>query len=115
MPISGDQFERLEEGESDDPARAILGFLREHSDEAYTGAEIAEATELSEETVGAQLGRLHERGRVDHRGEYWRVSDHERAVDAAAALTTQTVDTREEEPPSYNDWQEYAVDPRDDE
>jgi len=119
MPISSDEFEELRT--SDDGPRpgtnaaAILSFLAENPDTAYTQSEIAAATDVKRGSVGPTLVRLRERGRVDHRGTYWRLSDHERSVDAATDHAAATAAERETagETPSYDDWQTHAVDPRD--
>lgn len=119
MPIGADRFESISDGD-DDPtagsnAAAILRFLREHPDQAFTQSEIADATDVTSGSVGPTLVRLRERGRVDHRGNYWRVSDHDLGVDAAAGHAAKTAASREsgEETPAYEEWQEHAVDPRD--
>lgn len=67
-------------------------------------------------SVGPTLVRLRERGRVDHRGTYWRVSDHDRSVDAAAGHASAAVADRETdgETPMMEEWQDHAVDPRTD-
>lgn len=116
MPISADRFESLRETE-DGPtpgtnAHEILSFLGEHADEAFTRGEIADATGISEGSVGPTLSRLRADGRVDHKGIYWRISDHVRSVDAAAAHANETAASDEEEPPAYEEWQAHAVDPR---
>ena len=106
-------------GEADDvtpeiDAASILGFLREHSDTAFTRSEIAEATPVKAGSVGPTLVRLRERGRVDHRGTYWRVSDHDDSVEAATGQSTETLASREgyHQTPMMAEWREHAVDPR---
>ena len=106
-------------GEADDVtpetnAASILGFLREHPDTAFTRSEIAEATPVKGGSVGPTLVRLRERGRVDHRGTYWRVSDHDERVEAATGQSTQTLASREGDSrtPKMTEWREHAVDPR---
>lgn len=120
MPITGDRFEELDGDEEEGPtpgtnAATILSFLREHPDKAFTQSEIAEATDVTAGSVGPTLVRLRERGRVDHRGTYWRVSDHDRSVDASAGQAAAAMAEREaeEETPRMAAWQEHAVDPRD--
>jgi hypothetical protein len=119
MPISGDQFERLsEDGDGPTPgtnAVRILRFLRARPDMAFTQSEIADETGVKPGSVGPTLVRLRERGRVDHRGTYWRVSDHDRSVDAAVGHATDTLADREAdgETPSLESWEAHAVDPRD--
>jgi len=120
MPITKDRFEEMgDEGDGNGPtpgtnAARVLGFLREHPDKAFTQSEIAAETSVKAGSVGPTLVRLRERGRVDHRGNYWRVSDHEGSLDdatghAAAALADRETD---EEAPEMSSWEEHAVDPR---
>jgi hypothetical protein len=116
MPINADRFEEIDD---DDPnpgtnAAEVLSFLRSHPDKAFTRSEIVDATGIKPGSVGPTLVRLRERGRVDHRGNYWRVSDHENSVGAATNLTSNVADSHEDESFDYEDWQEHAVDPRKD-
>jgi len=121
MPISGDQFEELGDGrERDRPtpgtnAAKILEFLRGNPNKAFTRSEIAAETDAKTGSIGPTLVRLRERGRVDHRGTNWRVSDHDRSLDAftghAAAALAERED--EEEIPETAEGQEHAVDRRD--
>lgn len=120
MPISKDRFEELgEDGDDDAPtpgtnAAKLLEFLRKNADKAFTQSEIATETTVKQGSVGPTLVRLRERGRVDHQGNYWRVSDHEESVAAATGHGGDTMAAREsdEETPQMEDWQEHAVDPR---
>ncbi|QPV61533.1 winged helix-turn-helix transcriptional regulator [Halosimplex litoreum] len=120
MPIGTDRFEQLgADGDGDGPtpgtnAAAILDFLRENPDKAYTQSEIADATEVKAGSVGPTLARLREGGRVDHRGHYWRVSDHERGVDEAASQSAAALASREadDETPGMAAWRDHAVDSR---
>ncbi|WP_225332700.1 helix-turn-helix transcriptional regulator [Halomicrobium urmianum] len=110
MPISADRFEELGD-DRDGPtpgtnADRIIEFLRQHPDKAFTQSEIADETGVKSGSVGPTLVRLRERGRVDHRGKYWRVSDHDRSVNDAVGHAA------DDEMPSMADWQEHAVDPR---
>lgn len=116
MPISAERFEELD---GDDPspgthAASILTFLRAHPDKAFTQSEIAAETDLKQGSVGPTLVRLRDRGRVDHRGHYWRVSDHERSLDAASAHASDALAEREgdAETPRMEAWQDHAADPR---
>lgn len=119
MPISKDEFEALG-GDRDGPTPGtngakILEFLRANPEKAFTQNEIAEETQVKAASVGPTLVRLRERGRVDHRGTYWRVSDHDRSVGVASGLGADALAAREtdEETPLMNDWKDHAVDPRD--
>lgn len=118
MPISKDRFEELG-GDDDGPtpgtnAAKILEFLRSHPEKAFTQSEIVARTEVKAGSVGPTLVRLRERGRVDHRGKYWRISDHDRSVDAATDHGAAALAAREsdEETPEMEEWQDHAVDPR---
>lgn len=115
MPISADRFESMRDDDGPTPgtnAHEILSFLEERPDEAFTQGEIADATGVAKGSVGPTLARLHEDGRVDHKGTYWRVSDHVRSLDAAGAHASATAADREDEAAAYDDWREHAVDPR---
>jgi len=119
MPISKDRFEDIGEG-NDGPtpgtsAAEILAFLRTHPEKAFTQSDIIDTTNVKAGSVGPTLVRLRERGRVEHRGTYWAVSDHDEGVDAAAGHAAAALAAREtaEETPAIDEWQGHAVDPRD--
>lgn len=120
MPISNDRFEELgDDRDGDGPtpgtnAAKILGFLRRYPDKAFTQSEITDRTTVKQGSVGPTLVRLRERGRVDHRGKYWRVSDHDESLTAATGHPAAALAAREgdEERPQMEEWQEHAVDPR---
>jgi hypothetical protein len=118
MPITSDQFDGLSE-DADSPtagtnADRILSFLRTNPETAFTQSEIAANTGVKTGSVGPTLVRLRERGRVDHRETYWRISDHEQSVDAAGEHAAATLGEQEyaDETPVLNEWEEHAVDPR---
>lgn len=96
-------------------AATILTYLRNHPDEAFTQSEIGAETGVNGGSVVPTLVRLRERSRVDHRGTYWRISDHEQTVHAATGHTAATMVAREfdDETPQMAAWQDHAVDPRD--
>ncbi|ERG92075.1 MAG: hypothetical protein J07HQW1_02110 [Haloquadratum walsbyi J07HQW1] len=120
MPISEDRFKKLGgDGNGDSPtlgtnAAKILSFLCNHPDEAFTQSEIVAETNVKAGSVCPTLIRLRERGRVDHRGKYWRVSDHDEAVSAATGHAAAALAIREinGEIPQMDEWQDHAVDPR---
>lgn len=116
MPISSDRFDSLSDDDEEPTpgtnAATILAFLREHSDEAFTQSEIAAATDVTTGSVGPTLVRLRERGRVDHRGVYWRASDHDRSLAAAAGHASETAAASEDETPAFETWRRHAADPR---
>lgn len=116
MPISADRFEEIDDGAEPRPetnAHRILSFLKENADRAFTQSEIVEATDVKRGSVGPTLLRLRERGRVDHRGKYWRISDHEQSVEAAVEHAGAVASSHEDASFEYDEWQEFAVDPRD--
>lgn len=115
MPISGEQFEAIEDTEPIPGTNAdqILSFLEAHPDQAFTQTEIVDATGIKRGSVGPTLVRLREDGRVDHKGTYWRVSDHVRRADASTLHASNVADSMEEESGTYDGWQDLAVDPRD--
>lgn len=116
MPISTDRFEEInDDGDATSPgtnADEILSFLEANADQAYTQSEIAEATDVKRGSVGPTLVRLRESGRVDHRGKYWRISDHERSMDDAVDHAGAVAASHEEESFEYDEWMDHAVDPR---
>lgn len=118
MPISADRFEEMDDRDGGPTpgtnAETILSFLEAHTDQAFTQSEIAEATAVTSGSVGPTLVRLREAGRVDHKGNYWRVSDHARSVDATTGHANDVATSYEDEPLAYEEWQAHAVDPRND-
>jgi len=116
VPIDAEAFEEIDDDEPmpDSNAARILGFLRTNSNQAFRQSEIAEATGVTQGSVGPTLVRLRERGRVDHRGKYWRISDHEQSVDAGTGHASDSLASREadQETPVMEEWKEHAVDPR---
>ncbi|QSG09773.1 helix-turn-helix domain-containing protein [Halapricum desulfuricans] len=117
MPISADRFDEIDDDSTPTPgtnAHEILSFLEANADQAFTRSEIAESTGVADGSVGPTLVRLREAGRVDHRGHYWRVSDHVRSVTAATGHADAVATSHEDEPIAYDEWQDYAVDPRED-
>lgn len=100
MPIEADRFEKMEDDGDETPgtnAHEILESLRNNPDKAFTQTEIAEATDVKKGSVGPTLVRLRERGRVEHKGRYWRVSNHDRSLDSATALSGSVAESHEDE------------------
>lgn len=116
MPISADRFKEIEDRDSGPKAgtnaHEIYSFLEEHADQAFTQAEIAAQTGVKRGSVGPTLVRLRDAGQVDHKGVYWRISDHVLSTDAAVGLASEVAESHEDEAPRYSEWQTYAVDPR---
>jgi hypothetical protein len=117
MPISADQFDKIDDDSGPTPgtnAHEILSFLESHLDLAFSQSEIAETTGVTRGSLGPTLVRLREAGRVDHRGNYWRVSDHVQSVDAAMGHAAEVAASHENESMAYDEWQDHAVDSRKD-
>lgn len=116
MPIPTDRFEELDEiDEGPRPgtnAHEILSFLEANADRAFTQTEIADATSVKRGSVGPTLVRLREDGRVDHKGTYWRISDHVGSLDATVSHAAAVASSYEAQPFRDEAWQEHAVDPR---
>lgn len=113
MPITEDDFDRIsdEGARLDEEADDLLDFLIRNSDKAYTKTELAEERDLDRERVGPLLDRLKERGSVERKSDYWRVSDHELTVRAATRLTAETARHHDGgESFDVEKWAEYAVD-----
>lgn len=118
MPISADRFETMDD-DQDGPtpgtnAHDILSFLESYPDQAFTQTELVEATGINRGSAGPTLVRLREAGRVDHRGTYWRVSDHVLSMDGAVGHSGDVAVSHEDEPPDLEAWRDHATDPRDD-
>jgi len=95
-------------------AHEVLSFLEDHADEAFTQSEIADATGIAKGSVGPTLARLHEGGRVDHKGIYWRISDHVPEPRCHRSPRRATAASREDEQRRTTTGWEHAVDPRTD-
>lgn len=116
MPISADDFETIDENGGDPThgtnAHEVLSFLETNAEKAFTQSEIVEATGVKRGSVGPTLVRLRERGRVEHRGTYWRISDHAESLEAAASHADAVATSHEDDPFDYEEWAQHAVDPR---
>lgn len=81
MSIDKERFEELGYGKEGDSTletdeAKILEFLRENPNRAFHKIEIAAETDLRTRSLGLTLVHLRQRGRIDHHGNYWRVSNH---------------------------------------
>lgn len=90
MPIDIEEFESApvtELRQSGEPTNqdAVLAFLSDHAEAAFTPVEIRAETGVPRGSVCVVLSRLEDRGLVRHRGEYW----------AAAAGADETRETEE--------------------
>ncbi|MFB6074846.1 MAG: TrmB family transcriptional regulator [Haloarculaceae archaeon] len=80
MPIDIETFERTPEQELWADRKGVIGtdavlaFLSERPDQAFTATEIREGADLPRGCIGIALARLEDAGRVRHRGAYWTVT-----------------------------------------
>jgi len=78
MPIDIDEFEEKSDGaisiDTGTNADAVLRFLAENDETAFTQSEIHDETEVKRGSVGAVLSRLEEADLVRHKGKYWAVT-----------------------------------------
>lgn len=119
MPISKDDFQRIDEQEAtvdlgpDTTQGKIHRFLLENADQAFRQREIVDGVDVPKGSVGPTLKRLERHGLVTHRGRYWKIADAEHASASAARLGAVAVDARDG---GFSDeevdaWMEAAVDP----
>jgi predicted transcriptional regulator len=117
MPIEADRFEKLSDNGAVTPGTneyEVLSFLRENPNKAYTQSEIAKETEIKKGSIGPTLVRLREKGRVEHKGKYWRVSDYDESVGSAVRLSSSVAESYEKEGFDKEEWLKHSVDPRED-
>lgn len=88
MPISIDEFESQTPDSRETNAERVIRFLAQHQDKAYKAIEIAEATDINENSIHPVLNRLEERGLVRHREPYWAIGDLEAVRDALVVSST---------------------------
>jgi predicted transcriptional regulator of viral defense system len=92
MPIDIDRFQSAPEEtlRADGPTNAerVMSFLAAHSQQAFTPAEIRDATGVPDGSIGVVLSRLEDADHVDHRGEYWAIQDADSAGTTLTALAT---------------------------
>jgi len=83
MPIHREQFDAMEaEGEATTTERIIV-FLYENRNQAFTRGEIAEEINRNPNTVATNLTRLKKRGHLEHKEQYWAITDdREQLADA---------------------------------
>lgn len=88
MPISIDEFESRDHRKRETNAERVVRFLAANRDKAYKAIEIAEATDINENSIHPVLTRLEDRGLVRHREPYWAVGDLDAIRDVMAFSST---------------------------
>jgi response regulator of citrate/malate metabolism len=100
MPINIHEFEEgpgdpLSFSEGTQP-HTILTFLLEHDEQAFTTPEIAERTEIPQDSARTVLHRLLDRGLVRHRGRYWAIGADDRLASQAAQEAASSASTTDD-------------------
>lgn len=86
----------------------VLAFLRERTDHAFSAAELSEEFDTDHRTLRSVLARLHARGLIDKKGDYWfALKDEDAALKRAFLGMSRDLDGRlgKEDP---NDWPSVA-------
>lgn len=104
MPISIDEFESHDPENRQTNAERVLRFLARNRDKAYRAIEIAEETEVNENSIHPVLNRLEERGLVRHREPYWAIGDLDAVHDAIVFHSTAEFLDDELGPESRDEW-----------
>ncbi|WP_232819729.1 MarR family transcriptional regulator [Haloprofundus halophilus] len=92
MPISRRRFDAINDDDEVSPqtlAERIVGFLHDRRDQAFRLTEIRDETRIKHGSICPTLSRLKERGIVEHRANYWTLSDSYMASEEAAVYTNQ--------------------------
>jgi hypothetical protein len=119
MPISRDEFQRIDDGSSglDLSSETSLGsvyrFLLTHASHAFRQSEIVDAIERPQEEVESALTRLNQRGFVEHRGQFWAITDTEHAAASAGLHGIATAADRDDgfSEEEISTWMDTAADP----
>jgi hypothetical protein len=83
MPINREQFDSMGAEEEATTSELIVAFLYENRTQAFTRSELATGIDRDPNTVATNLSRLKKRGLVQHRGQYWAITnDIDRLADA---------------------------------
>lgn len=108
MPISIDEFESHDPEKRETNAERVVRFLARNRDRAYKAIEIAEATDINENSIHPVLNRLEERGLVRHREPYWAIGDTEKVRDATMFSATAEFLDEALGPESREEWLDAA-------
>jgi len=108
MAIDRDEFEAADPSGDATNAERVGRFLLRHRDKAFKAREIAERTDVEENSIHPVLGRLLDRGLVRHKRPYWAVGDVDDVMSALAYH--ETVEFLDEElgSESRGEWLEAA-------
>lgn len=118
MPVNFDEYRsnRREAGDLPvDPgsnAYKVLSFLAEHAEYGFKPSEILERVDIPKGSVNPTLGRLEERGLVDHEAPYWSAGDDDRLAAIAGTMYSMRAFETEHEDDDFGGWHGTDVDPR---
>lgn len=107
VPIDIERFELEDDAtlrQRGTNADRVLSFLARNADRAFTPTEIAGATDVPRNSIGAVLARLRERDLVRHKGHYWAVGDDDALASYASVLSTASTMTDRFGPEDPADW-----------
>ncbi len=118
MPITRDEFETAESTDRErSTAEAVVEFLVENEEMAFTRGEIAEAIDRDPNTVSTNLTRLKSRGFVEHRGQHWAITtDSDRLAELLETMESIPGEPFEDDEPFIKDdtdaeeWADAAAD-----
>lgn len=109
MPISIDEFDSNDDDREETNAERVVRFLARNRDKAYRASEIADATDVAENSIHPVLNRLESRGLVRHRQPYW-AADPEAIRNAATFHSAAAFLDDEYGPESREEWLNAAED-----
>ena len=82
----------------------VLALLRDRAEQAFTASELAKEFDTDHRTLRSVLARLHERGVVDKKGDYWfALGSEDAAAKRAFLATSRDLDARLG-PEDAHDW-----------
>lgn len=109
MPISIDDFDQFDP--SDRPvtnAEQVLRFLLHNRDQAFKAIEIADGTDVSENSIHPVLTRLEDSDLVQHKEPYWAIGDLDHVRDTFVFQSSAVFLDEELGPESREEWLEAA-------
>lgn len=84
MPIDIETFDESNEESLTKVTNAekVVRFLYRNNDKAFTPNEISEGAGIKKNSINTVLRRLHGRGLVEHKGDYWAIGDQKLVEEA---------------------------------
>lgn len=112
MPIDRETFDEASAADLVETAdaEAVVRFLLENDERAFTLPEIAAEIDAGEQSVETVLHRLENDDLVQHKGDYWAVGDEERVRDAFRFHRTVEDLNERFGPENVEGWREHAPD-----